>query len=303
MTSPHFPTLTGGACFAVYPLAQNEEWNPVSIQFETGHTEIRPRPRGKPKRRWAWHGQHLLRADLDAVMGFLTDRKGGGNFFYIDNPAPIPVWSPYDAPTVSTSTSGAITGRTIYAAIAYSDGTDTTNVSQETTQVVAGNDLAVLTAPGFFPRGATSIRIYLGVSSGTLTFAGIESTEGGTWTEPYSTVDVDSNSGQKILSIASTTDFESGQSVIIGEGTAREETKIIDTVQGGVSITMTANLTYTHTQVQADKVYLDYGTGTAAPSANALEGEEIKVRLAAMASPTLIATNVWSLILELEEMF
>ena len=68
------------------------------------------------------------------------------------------------------------------------------------------------------------------------------------------TVDQDSNSGQKILYIASTTDFEVNEIVEIGFGTAREEEGEIDTIQAGVSITLKENLTYTHTAVQADTV-------------------------------------------------
>jgi len=69
-----------------------------------------------------------------------------------------------------------------------------------------------------------------------------------------STVDSDSASGQKVLNIASTTDFSAGKYVIVGYGTAREEVLAIDTVQAGVSITLTTNLGFTHTAAQADTV-------------------------------------------------
>ncbi len=68
------------------------------------------------------------------------------------------------------------------------------------------------------------------------------------------TVDVNTASGQKVLSVAATTMFDTGDSVVIGYGTAREEDKIIDTIQAGVSITLTANLDYAHTAAQADEV-------------------------------------------------
>jgi hypothetical protein len=117
-----------------------------------------------------------------------------------------------------------------------------------------------------------------------------------------STVDGDSNSGQKVLNVAATTNFESGQNVVIGEGTARDENKVIDTVQAGVSLTMTANLTYTHTAGQADEVYLDPGQGTAAPSTNTLDEIEIKVRLIGEPKAQQFATGVWNITLPIEEM-
>jgi hypothetical protein len=70
------------------------------------------------------------------------------------------------------------------------------------------------------------------------------------------TVDANSASGQKVLNVASTTTpaFAAGDSVVINYGGAREESGTIDTVQAGVSITLLANLTYTHTAAQADEV-------------------------------------------------
>lgn len=68
------------------------------------------------------------------------------------------------------------------------------------------------------------------------------------------TVDQDSNSGQKVLYVTDTTDFEVEETVEIAFGIAREEEGIIDSIQAGVSITLRENLTYTHTQVQADEV-------------------------------------------------
>lgn len=66
------------------------------------------------------------------------------------------------------------------------------------------------------------------------------------------TVDADSAAAQKVLSVAATTNFSVGESVVINEGGVREEIKVIDTIQSGVSLTMTANLTYAHTATQAD---------------------------------------------------
>ena len=303
MTSPHFPTLPSGAEFATYPLPQAEQWNPIAIGMENGATEVRS-IWSKPVRRWSLRGYPLPLKDVDIVMGFLRDRKGGGNYWYYDIPV-IPIWSPYDAPTTSTTVSGSIGARTYDIAYVHSDGTSISNISQKSTQAVAANSLATFTAPEF-PSGVTEVRIYLGTTTGTLYFAGTEGTSKGTWTEPFSTVDADSNSGQKVLQIAATTDFEAGQQVIIAESTAREENKVIDTVQAGASITFTEVLGQTHTAVQADEVYLESdsgGGGTAQPTTNSLTGEEVKVRLVGDPQPRLIGTGAYDLTLIIEEMF
>lgn len=72
--------------------------------------------------------------------------------------------------------------------------------------------------------------------------------------DAHTTVDSDSASGQKILNVAATTDYTVGDLVVIGYRTARNETKYIASIQDGVSLTMSVNLTYTHTGAQADPV-------------------------------------------------
>ena len=74
-----------------------------------------------------------------------------------------------------------------------------------------------------------------------------------------STVDVDSAAGQPLLSVAATTNFSAtdyakGWRVIINRGGPREEERTILSIDAGVSITFDVNLTYAHTQVQADIV-------------------------------------------------
>lgn len=60
------------------------------------------------------------------------------------------------------------------------------------------------------------------------------------------TVDVISNSGQKVLSVAATADFSAGDTVFIYFGTTRYEQNEVDTVQAGVSLTMVSNLANTY---------------------------------------------------------
>ena len=77
--------------------------------------------------------------------------------------------------------------------------------------------------------------------------------------DALTTVDADSNSGQPVLNVAATQvfgadSFRTGDTVVINNGGAREEVREILSVQAGISITFTENLTNTHTAVQADIV-------------------------------------------------
>jgi len=73
---------------------------------------------------------------------------------------------------------------------------------------------------------------------------------------PVTSVDADSNLGQKVLNVASTQDFHGGDLIHIDKDASGggAETGVVDTVQDGVSLTLVDNLTYTHTAVQADAV-------------------------------------------------
>jgi parallel beta-helix repeat protein len=78
----------------------------------------------------------------------------------------------------------------------------------------------------------------------------------------HTTVDATSNSGQKVLSVAVTSGFMAGGTVYINHGGARDEIGVIVSIQDGTSLTLTDNLTYTHTLAQADEVWTaDYHAG------------------------------------------
>ena len=81
-------------------------------------------------------------------------------------------------------------------------------------------------------------------------------------------VDVTSASGQKVLSVDDTTGFSPGDNIIVNRGGAREEEKIVDTVQAGVSLTVTVNLEYEHTSGQADIVekFITFAETAGAPA-------------------------------------
>lgn len=74
------------------------------------------------------------------------------------------------------------------------------------------------------------------------------------------TVDANSAEGQKVLNVTSTTGFSVDEFVTINKGGDREEKRKIYTIQTGVSLTFTVDLTYTHTQAQGDEVVGSEGT-------------------------------------------
>jgi hypothetical protein len=74
------------------------------------------------------------------------------------------------------------------------------------------------------------------------------------------TVDADSAAGQKVLNVASTTNYAADEYVSINIGGDRWEVRKIDTIQEGVSLTFTVNLSYEHTAVQGDEVVGTAGT-------------------------------------------
>lgn len=67
-------------------------------------------------------------------------------------------------------------------------------------------------------------------------------------------VDQNSNSGQPILSVDSTSGFAVDDTIVINRDGAREEERVILSIQDGISLTVTVNLGDTHTAVQADRV-------------------------------------------------
>ena len=74
-----------------------------------------------------------------------------------------------------------------------------------------------------------------------------------------STVDANSAAAQAVLNVAATGAFSAtdnllGNRVVINRGGPREEQGTVLSIQAGISITLDANLTYEHTQVQADVV-------------------------------------------------
>ena len=102
-----------------------------------------------------------------------------------------------------------------------------------------------------FPLTINNIQVGTPSSTGvTITF----DCASGAAASQQTTVNADSSSGQPVLSVAATSMFLVGMRVEIGYNTARSETGRIASISAGVSITLDANLTYSHTAAQADVV-------------------------------------------------
>jgi hypothetical protein len=68
------------------------------------------------------------------------------------------------------------------------------------------------------------------------------------------TVNADSNSGQAILNVASTTSWTAGDIALLGGGTAREEWVRVARVTDATHLLLDRNLQFTHTAGQADTI-------------------------------------------------
>lgn len=67
-------------------------------------------------------------------------------------------------------------------------------------------------------------------------------------------MDQESTTGQAVLYVARTIGFSVDDTIVINRDGDREEEKIILSIQADVSLTLTTNLTKTHTVAQADRV-------------------------------------------------
>jgi len=290
-----FPTLSKH--FANFPIEIEEVWDTIRGKAETGHSRSAPRYT-LPLRRIGWNAIIIGERNSELVLGFLRSRRGGGGTFNITNTEKV--ISPYDAPTLSQSAGGNLGGRTLYVAYTWGDGTNETIYSQEGSQAVDANKLLTVT-PDWFPNGVTQANIYIGTVSGTLYYVSKQTTDGATWTEAETFVDLDSNAAQKNLNVDDESGFQAGDIIIINTGGAREETAEVDSTSPGV-LTLVDNLTYQHTQVQADKVNHDYTAGAAAPTTNTLT-ETIEVTLVNEPKRTRTKFQTYSIPLIFEEVF
>jgi hypothetical protein len=295
MTEPSFPTITPSV--PSFPVTIEEDWGQIVTEMQSGHQETRSLW-SKPRRIITWNMPTLTKANKNKILAFLRDRKGGGNYFYITNTETV--YEPYDAPTLSQTAGGNLGARTLYVKITWSDGTNETIPSQEASLSVDASKLMSVAIP-FFPSGVTQARIYIGTSTGAEKYCSKQTTSGATWSELETYVDTDSASGQKVLNVDSSTGFQAGDLLILNSGGPRQEVCTVDTTGVG-TITMVSDLSYTHTQVQGDKVNHDNTGGAALPTTNTLT-EEIKVALLGKPIVTRKSSTVYSISMVMVEQF
>lgn len=298
MPVPAFPDpLPSGSSFFPYPVDVEMDGSPRQVGFENGVVGS-AQSRTHPVRRYDLTGENLPEADFDCAMAFARARGFGAQPFTIVDKSKH-VTPPYDAPTLDQTAGGALAGRTCYAKFSWSDGTyETVACYEEGSKAVDANKLLTVSVPTF-PRGVTQANLYLGLATGIEKRVSKIATSNTTWTEPYTTVNGNSNSGQKVLLVASTTNFQAGDRLIVGYGTARQESCVVDTIQAGTSLTMVDVLQFTHLAVDADDVRIDTLSGAALPASNTLE-EAVKVVQRGPLSYAQLG-NVWNLTIPLVE--
>lgn len=305
MTVPTFPILTNSRPVVWYPANQKDQWDGIRDRFVSGASASRAR-RARPKRLLSWTCEVSGEIDKDKIGGFLSDLHcSGGLSFYF--PWPVNnVWPPSFAPTLGQVAGGAYGARTLFAKFTWADAStgETTASDEASLAVDAGKVLTV--AVRSWPAGVDHVNLYLGTSTGVLYYSGRILTTDTTWTEDATatTVDADSASGQKVLNVASTTGFQVGGVVRINSGGPRQEDRIIGSIQAGVSLTVTANLTYTHTLGDADAVATQVCLSTQAvpPAANTL-AEILRVAFASEPEIPARSVGIWSIAFDLEEVF
>lgn len=295
MPTPAFPDpLPSGASFYAYPTTVEDGYDAIQVGFENGAIGT-ARRRTHPVRRYNLVGEHLPEVDKDCALGFLRDRGGGAEAFTIvDRTSYVP--PPYDAPTLDETGAGGLGGRTYYVGFSYSDGTNETLVSyQEGSKAVTAGKYLTVAVPTF-PKGVTEAKLYIGTVSGTLYYSGKIATSNTTWTEDdtTTTVDVQSLSGQKVLSVAATAGFQVGGVVLINGGGGTAEVGVIASIQAAVSLTMEDDMTYTHEIAESVVTVVGNSGADAVPTANALE-ETVKVVLAGNPTRERLSTTVWNI--------
>lgn len=308
MADPIFPDISGTIEFAFFPLDQEEVWDPIRTPFESGHIQVRPRHTMR-RRRIQWVCRVLDPIDLQRVMGFLVDRKGGGNWFFIQNRNPQYIWPPYDARPLADVAGGTKGGRTLFVQIAYANlaGTLITTANVEDSHTLGASRQLTVEMPDF-PTNVERANLYIGTATGVLYYSGASFVPLETWQEDEATttVNVDSPLGTDILFVAATTNFKQGNSIVVdpsGVGGGTEYHIIENILSGPARIQIEGTLANTHTAAQADPVNTLVGDSNFAspPTANNFAPELIKVVLVNEPRPILISSTVYELTLIMEE--
>jgi len=162
--------------------------------------------------------------NVDKVLNWYP-AISGGLFLPLDSSDGIDFGRSYSNETVVDETSAA--GQKVLSV------TDTTGYSASDKVIIARGEVR--------EEEAVVDTVQAGVSLTLVSNLTYQHTAG-----TLTTVDVESASDQKVLSVTSTVGYEEGEIVTINEGGSHESQRQISSIQAGVSLTMTTNLSYTH---------------------------------------------------------
>lgn len=171
-----FP-LTPEFAYVVVP-----QFATLTTRFEDGYVQLRAKL-AKPRRAWKLVWKLATPDEAEQLHAFYREQVGAAGTFDYAPSDPIP--RPYAAPTLGSSTSGALGSRTRYAKFSWADAThETTPSVGYGTLAVGANNVLTVTVP-LFPTNVTKAWVYVGATSAVLCKQDTAiTTSAGTWTEP-----------------------------------------------------------------------------------------------------------------------
>ena len=156
----------------------------------------------------------------------------------------------YDHTVDAKTTVDDFSGSGVIATISLGVGGTDYTAEDVITIVQAGGSLGTVRVDTVDAGVITAITL-LAKGSGYAVENGLSVTGG---TGSGATINILTLQSPKLLNVASTTGFSEDEFVTINAGGDRAETRKIYTIQDGVSLTFTVDLTYAHTQAQGDEV-------------------------------------------------
>jgi len=169
-------------------------------------------------------------------------------------------WTAFQCINITNSTSyGTSTSDNDYMSGTNGGCLENIDTSASTTSTATPHQYSVLTATR---TNAKSVRnrplvidnVVVGTPTDKSVAVNFDCQNGAVSGQGSSSVTSDSASGQTVLSTTTTTGFEVNELIEIGYGTARYETARIASISAGTSLTLTANLAFSHTAAQADTI-------------------------------------------------
>jgi hypothetical protein len=158
------------------------QFSTLSTRFENGGVQLRAKV-PKPRRTWRLAWKAASPDEAEQLHAFFREMVGGaGEFYYVPSDKTP---RPYSAPTMGSTLSGALAGRTRYAKFSWADATNETTPSVNYGTLAVGvNNVLTVTVPTF-PSNVTKAWVYVGATSSLFCRQATAITaSAGTWTEP-----------------------------------------------------------------------------------------------------------------------